>query len=161
MLRIPSAINPQTINSKSTPSEPFGIYSKNIIPQRNSYSRIFTVKYQFCSELTPQFLLSSTNINHHQILSQYQNSIVKIARNFKTSRNFKYGLYANPGLRTLLFLHAYPATILSTLTLYPLHHMMIDKNYRKTLCTIRHQHSNYNSRTHGRVAAAQSISVNI
>ena len=59
-----------------------------------------------------------------------------------------------------LLMHVYPATMFSTLILYPLYHVKMDESKGKTLCTIHHRHSSYNSQTLRRDAVGQSISIN-
>ena len=105
----------------------------------------------------------ATTINHHRTSSKFIITTRLSRQNFKkfqNLQNFNYGLYVKPGLRTPIILHASPAAMFSTPTLYPLHHVKMDKNKRKTLCTIHHEHSNYNSQTLGRVACQQSILTN-
>ena len=136
---------------KFTPSALNGKYSKNILPQHKFHLQVSTIQHQFCSESMPEFSLPSLHqtFNHQHF------------KKFQDSQNFNTGLYDHTGLRTPIILHASPAAMFSTPTLYPLYHVKMDENQGKTLCTIRHKHSSYNSHTLGCVASAQSISINI
>ena len=116
------------------------------------------VKQNFQENIPRIFFLDTVSISylHYNI----KNSTTKTSRKFQISQNFNYGLNDHTGLRTPIILRASPAAMFSIPTLYPLHHVKMDKNKRKTLCTTHRKHSNYNSQTLSCVACHQSISTN-